>query len=148
MVIVLIILSVLLFIVGYSIDNDIEDNSICFLSIIIGSASFIALCVLLCMVINGKWIDSEIAMYEEENAKIEAEISILVNQYMEYESNTLSNFAPESSITLISMYPELKSDYLVNKQMEIYVGNNTKIRELKQKKIYLSAKKWWLYFGK
>ena len=53
----------------------------------------------------------------------------------------------ESSITLVSLYPELKADTLVTKQIEVYIDNNKKIKNLKEKKINLSVKKWWLYFG-
>ena len=45
------------------------------------------------------------------------------------------------------MYPELKSDKLVEEQISVYEENNKKIRELKEDKIDLKVKKWWLYFG-
>ena len=87
-------------------------------------------------------------MYQEENANIENEMNILVQQYMSYESDTFGNLKGDSSITLVSLYPELKADTLVTKQIEVYVANNEKIKELKEDKIELSVQKWWLYFGK
>lgn len=66
---------------------------------------------------------------------------------MEYESDTYEKFKSEDSITLVSLYPELKSDALVNTQIEIYTENNKKIKKLKEELIDLSAKKWILYFG-
>lgn len=99
-------------------------------------------------VMNGRTLDSKIAMYSEENKNIETEINILVEQYMDYESGTYGELKGESSITLVSLYPELKADTLVAKQIEVYIENNEKIKELKEKKIDLSTKKWWLYFGK
>lgn len=92
-------------------------------------------------------IDEVIAMYQEENETIETCMDDLVKGYMDYEKNTLTEFAPESSITLVSLYPELKSDELVKQQIDIYMANNQKIKELKEKKIYASVYRWWLYFG-
>lgn len=99
-------------------------------------------------VANGRTLDSKIAMYTEENENIETEMNALVEQYMNYESGTYGELKGESSITLVSLYPELKADTLVIKQIEVYIANNEKIKELKEKKIDLSVKKWWLYFGK
>lgn len=96
---------------------------------------------------NGKTIDEKIAMYQEENNKIEKQIDTLVSNYMNYESDTYEKIKSESSITLVSMYPELKSDKLVEEQISVYEENNKKIREFKEDKINLKVKKWWLYFG-
>lgn len=87
-------------------------------------------------------------MYQEENAKIESDMKDLVSNYMSYEKDTLSTFKSDSSMTLISLYPELKSDTLVQRQLDIYVENNKKIKELKEKNVYKSTMAWWLYFGK
>ena len=48
---------------------------------------------------------------------------------------------------LVTLYPELKADTLVAKQIEIYTNNNQKIKELKEQKLYGKVYKWWLYFG-
>ena len=87
-------------------------------------------------------------MYTEENQNIEEAMNILVEQYMNYESDTYGNLKNESSITLVSLYPELKADTLVEKQIEIYTENNKKIKELKEKIINISNYKWLLYFGR
>ena len=92
-------------------------------------------------------IDDKIAMYEEENTKIETQIAEAVKQYQEYEHDIFVEVAPESAVTLVSLYPELKADTLVQKQIEVYIANNEKIKELKESKISGSVKKWWLYFG-
>lgn len=92
-------------------------------------------------------IDQKIAMYEEENAKIEAQINDLVSSYMDFEKETYGNFKAESSVTLVSLFPELKSDQLVQKQLEVYVSNNAEIKSLKEDKIDISMSKWRLYFG-
>ena len=92
-------------------------------------------------------IDERLAMYEEENAKIESQIVETVENYQKYETDIFIEVSPESAITLVAMYPELKSDALVQKQIEVYMANNDKIKELKEEKINSGVKRWWLYFG-
>jgi hypothetical protein len=38
-------------------------------------------------------------------------------------------------------------DTLVQKQIETYVYNNAKIKELREEQNYINVTKWWLYFG-
>lgn len=93
-------------------------------------------------------IDSEIAMYEKENKVIEEKIDVAVKKYMNYESSTYIDLKNESSINLIYLFPELKSDTLVSKQIEVYLSNNARIKELKEEQIDVSRARWNLYFGK
>lgn len=105
--------------------------------------------IVLCInVSGGTVIDKKIAMYQKENTKIENQMDVLVSQYMKFETDTYGELKNESSITLVSLYPDLKSDELVKKQIEVYESNNKEIREMKEKKINLKVLKWWLYFGK
>lgn len=115
---------------------------------IIAVITFIATLVVGVDVSNLSVIDEKIEMYQEENKNIEEQMDILVKQYMDYESDTLSEFKSESSVTLVSMYPELKSDTLVEQQLTTYIENNNNIKNLKAKKIDGSVLRWWLYFGK
>lgn len=96
---------------------------------------------------NSHIIDDTIAMYEEENATIEENIDEIVKNYMDYETTTYEKFKNEDSMNLISLFPELKSDTLISQQIEIYVANNQKIKELKEEKIHLAKTKWLLSFG-
>lgn len=143
MIILLIIISIIGFIISCVICED--DIAGFFLSC--SGVLFVIAIVLGVLVSNGRTIDEKISMYQEENTKIEKQIDTLVSNYMNYESNTYEKFKSESSITLVSMYPELKSDKLVEEQISVYEENNKKIRELKEDKINLKVKKWWLYFG-
>ena len=93
-------------------------------------------------------IDDMIAMYTEENQNIESQIDVIVGEYMDYESGTFAELKGDSSITLVSLYPELKSDELVQTQIATYQANNAKLQELKEAKISTRVYKWWLYFGK
>ena len=103
--------------------------------------------VLLICVLNRFNIEKKIALYEEENAKIELQIADTVKQYQEYETGIFTEVSPEDSITLVALYPELKSDTLVQSQIEVYVENNRAIKELKSSAINASVYRWWLYFG-
>ena len=78
---------------------------------------------------------------------IEEQISAVVKQYQEYETGIFANAKTESSVTLVALYPDLKADALVKKQIEVYLENNEKIKELKEKKINGNVIRWWLYFG-
>ena len=93
-------------------------------------------------------IDDKIAMYQEENAKIESQVADIVERYMEYETETFEIKTDDSYIVVASLYPELKSNTLVKSQIEVFVDNNNKIKELKEEKIGYSIARWWLYFGK
>lgn len=115
---------------------------------IVGSIiSFIALIVLLVTVSRLKTIDLKIDMYQAENTQIENQITECIKEYQKYETEIFTEVAPDSAITLVSLYPELKADELVKKQIEIYVANNQKIKELKEEKIMGDVYRWWTYFG-
>ncbi len=97
---------------------------------------------------TGYTIDYKIDMYQKENASIEESIDMTVKSHMNYEASTYGELKDKDAMNLVSIIPELKSDELVQKQIEVYVNNNDKIKELKEKKIELSKSKWLLYFGK
>lgn len=144
MIIVLILLSVVGFIVCEVTDNYEFD----WIFVVGGGLKIIVLAVLIGFIVNNRLIDDKIALYEEENQVIESQVETVVFNYMEYEQNTFTKCSSESAITLIDLYPELKTDTLVSKQIDVYVENNKEIRNLKTEKINISAYKWWAYFGK
>ncbi len=94
-------------------------------------------------------VDRKIEMYQNENAKIEAQIDTIVQNYFGYEGELFKDTgSTESPMLLISLYPELKSDSLVQKEMEVYAKNNAMIKELREQKIGIGKTKWELYFGR
>lgn len=93
-------------------------------------------------------LDQKIVMYEEENTSIEQSIGSIVEDYMDYESNAYSDLKSQDLIEFVTNFPELKADALVQEELDIYIENNQKIKELKEEKIDLSTMKWLLYFGK
>ena len=93
-------------------------------------------------------IDERIAMYQEENKSIETSINTIVQNYKDYEKDVFINTKNESIVVVATqIYPELKSNKLVKNQMDIYVANNKKIKQLKDKQLDYKVSKWWLYFG-
>lgn len=92
-------------------------------------------------------LDARIAMYADENERIEQQVAEIVRQYQQYESDIFTEVNPENAITLVALYPDLKSDSLVQSQIELYTENNRAIRGLKDKDIKANTLRWWLYFG-
>ena len=84
-----------------------------FLSLVASIICLIVICILSTSIFTSSTIDSRISMYEEENAKIEKSISTAVQGYMDFESETFTNLKDEDAMSLITLYPELKSDTLV-----------------------------------
>ncbi len=93
-------------------------------------------------------IDEEIEMYQNENAVIEERIANVVSDYMQYESETYRDFKSEDSIVMLTLYPALKSDTLVIKQIATYMNNHETLLSLKEQKAELSHYKFMLYFGR
>jgi hypothetical protein len=150
MIIIIFLVCVAILVIGARIYNrcdEVAGGFTMFFGIAGGVISVIALIVLLINVSTLKVIDEEIEMYQEENTRIENQISDCVKQYQQYESEIFIETSTESAITLVSLYPELKADTLVAKQIEVYISNNEKIKELKGKKIKGNVYRWWAYFG-
>lgn len=154
MILVILVLGILMAVGGtilyYKLDGDKDTigTSLQIIGAIIIIISIIASIILFIFVIDRVGIEKNIAMYEEENTKIEQQIADVVTQYQEYEAGIFTEVAPESAMTLVALYPELKSDTLVQSQIEVYSDNNKQIKELKCKAINASVIRWWLYFGK
>lgn len=125
----------------------VSDDFLPVFSGILACCAFIAILICTAELVELSVIDEKIAMYESENEYIESKIDDLVKNYMQYESDTLKSFSSESSMTLVTLYPDLKSDQLVQQQLETYTSNNKSIKALKIQKIENTKAKWWLYFG-
>jgi len=151
MIILLLIIFIIMAAIGIWLNTDTDfeysGGAMGVVGLLGAVASFIAMVSLIIGVSNLTVINEKIAMYEQENQKIETQIAETVQQYQEYESGIFTEVAPESSVTLVALYPELKADTLVQKQIEVYIANNEKIKELKESNITGDVKRWWLYFG-
>lgn len=115
---------------------------------LIGFIALIGIFVNIGFLVYGRTLDDKIAMYEQENAAIEQSVDVIVKDYYKHESDTYSSLKPENAVLFASAYPELQSNELATKQLEIYVENNNKIKGLKVDQINLSRNKFWLYFGR
>ncbi len=152
MIIVILLVSIVLLIAGMLVYQNSCDYET--LGAVIGGVggfcgivSLIALAALAVSVSALTVTDDKIEMYQEENAKIEFQIAECIEQYQQYETEIFTKVDPESAITLVALYPELKADTLVSKQIDVYIENNGIIKELKAEKINGDVYRWWLYFG-
>ena len=145
MFILLFVIAVALIVLGVLLDD--------FAEFFVGIGSIVCIIALVGIFINidylirGRTLDDKIAMYEQENAAIEQSVDVFVKDYYRHESDTYSSLTPENAVLFASAYPELQSNELATKQLEIYVENNNKIKGLKEDQINLSKSRFWLYFG-
>lgn len=84
-------------------------------------------------------IDDKIEMYTEQNQQIENQLEIAIEKYEGYEKNTYKDLKTNTEkadiVMLAQTFPELKSSKIVQKQADIYISNNYKIKSLKEEKI-------------
>lgn len=104
--------------------------------------------LLIASLISGLNLDSRIELYQSQNAEIESKIQATVASYLAHEKQAYKDLKPDNAIAVVSAYPELHSNELVKKQIEVYEDNNKKILGLKEEKLNQSVYKWWLYFGR
>jgi hypothetical protein len=151
MILVILGISLIVLIVGVILFNITEWFETGEWFVVIGSITlFVSLAVTLYLRIslsNSMIIDDKIELYQTENTKIENQIATIVENYKDFEKDAFKELKNESAISLVSLYPELKSDKLVEKQINTYTKNNNKIKELKEEKLDYKVMKWWLYFG-
>lgn len=147
MLIVLIILIILAIIIAVTYDDECFGYIAAVGAVGMGMISVIIIIASIIFYTEGLMAEEKIKMYQEENTKIEADINLLVKEYMDYEQTTFTEVKGESATMLVSLFPELKSDELVKQQIKIYTSNNNKIKELKEDVIDMKIGKWLLYFG-
>lgn len=144
MILVITAIIFLLMIVMVGIDDEVGGFfAICFIGCIIA---------IICIsggLVECRTIDNKIQMYTEENTNIETKVKETVRTYMDFEENTYTELIKDADLTtLMIKYPELNSNELVKTEINLYIENNNKIKELKEKKIDETVVRWWLYFGK
>lgn len=128
-----------------------DENPLSYIMIILG---VLGLIVVVSAVVTGVYetsqedvIDAKIEMYIEENTNIEQSVTETVEQYLEHEFEIFDGLHGEDIQTLLVVYPQINSNELVKKQIEIFTNNNAKIKELKEQKLNIDVWKFWLYFG-
>ena len=163
MLVVLFIIFLIIGIVSFFIYAWAEEEWHEITSFIFGSAAVVSIIAepliiiaIICNIVglsDLKVADKKIAMYEEENKNIQTQVAEIVKNYQDYEKNTYTeslknvDLSNTDVVVLAQLYPDLKSNEMINKQIEIYQENNKKIKELKEQKINNEMSKWWLYLG-
>lgn len=154
MITLIFIISVIVFVVCVFYCNFIDDDFGLFcLSALGGIISIISTIIAFAFLIDGagnyiSWrnVDDKIAMYQEENKAIEQDIKYVVEQSRSHENDTYRDILDNPTALAIA-FPELKSNELASKQIDLYVKNNDKIKSLKLKKIERENYAFWLFFG-
>lgn len=92
---------------------------------------------------------NKIAVYQEQNDVCLAQLEPLVDKYVTFEKDVITNVAPSSEKLLLlnSAYPELKSDQLVQTQITTVLNNQARIRDYKLSLANLDSYKLWIFMG-
>ncbi len=151
MVTLLFVIFLVLCVVLYLVAKNTGSEGIAVVCVLSGIIAFLLLLLILWSIFglaDGITINRELEMYEEENGRIEQQLETTVSNYMQYEATTFKELKDTDVVSLVSLYPELQSDKLVQSQIDLYINNNQKIKELKEKQIAISKFKFYLYFGR
>lgn len=99
---------------------------------------------------NKSTIDSRLSILEEQNQIVLSQIEPLVQRALEYESNTYKDFKLDAAkvIAFTQLYPDLKANSFLNRQIDIILANQAEIKQLKLDKASLNAYHFWLWTPK
>lgn len=151
MVTLLFVIFLVLCVVFYFITEHTDSEGSAVVCVITGIGAIILLVIVIIAIFGaaeGVTISREIEMYEEENERIEQQLEKTISNYMQYEATTFKELKDTDVVSLVSLYPELQSDKLVQSQIDLYINNNQKLKDLKKKQIDVSKCKFYLYFGR
>lgn len=147
MLYILLVIGIILLIVGICSDN----VPVFGLGIIIGGVSLF--CTLIAAAEYNKavtTVDARQLVLEEQNQIVLSQIKPLVQQALEYESSTYKDFKLDAAkvIAFTQLYPNLKANSFLNKQIDIILANQEEIKQLKLAKASLNAYHFWLWTPK
>lgn len=91
--------------------------------------------------------ERKIQVYETEMVSIQNTINTVVENYLDHEKDTYTALTPENAVVYASLYPELQSSTLVQKQLGIYNEYLISIKDCKLHLTEIPTARWWLYFG-
>lgn len=91
--------------------------------------------------------ERKIEVYETEMVSIQNTINEVVENYFNHEKDTYTALTPENAVVYASLYPELQSSTLVQKQLGIYNEYLINIKDCKLHLAEIPTARWWLYFG-
>ena len=152
MLFISLIIGLILIIIGVTIDrrNRYSSNGVhfCGFGIIISIASIIALFITSYSYnVIKTTTDSRLKVLTEQNELVLTQIEQLVQQALNYESNTYKELklTPENIITFGNMYPQLQANSFIQSQINIIVENQKEIKDLKLSIASLNAYRFWLW---
>ena len=148
MLTLILLLSIGFSIFFYSKQEDLDRDMFILVAVPILVIPLFVQVLLIASLISGLNLDSRIELYQSQNAEIESKVQATVASYLTHERQTYKDLKPDNAIAVVSAYPELHSNELVKKQIEVYEDNNKKILGLKEEKLNQSVYRWWLYFGR
>lgn len=93
---------------------------------------------------------AQLEVLNSQNEIVLAQIEPLVQQALNYESNTYKEFklTPENIIAFGNMYPQLQANSFIQSQINIIVENQKEIKYLKLMIASLNAYRLWLFTKK
>lgn len=149
MLYILIAIGVLLIILG-AFSKECAEFLVC-LGVLIFIASLISL-----IIAGGTYnyrastTDSCLAVLEEQNQVVLNQIEPLVQQALNHESSTYKGLKLDAAkvIAFTQLYPDLKANDFLNKQIEVILNNQKEIKQLKLGKASLNAYHFWLWTPK
>ncbi len=147
MLYILLVIGIILFVIGLHYDNvpsfgiGLILGVIGLLSTLVGIANYNKVATT---------VDARQLVLEEQNQIVLSQIEPLVQQALEHESNTYKDFKLEAAkvIAFTQLYPNLKANSFLNKQIDIILANQEEIKQLKLDKASLNAYHFWLWTPK
>ena len=94
--------------------------------------------------------NARLEVLNSQNEIVLAQIEPLVQQALNYESNTYKEFklTPENIVAFGNMYPQLQANSFIQSQINIIVENQKEIKDLKLEIASLNAYRLWLFTKK
>lgn len=94
--------------------------------------------------------NTQLEVLNEQNEIVLAQIEPLVQQALNYESDTYKEFklTPENIVAFGNMYPQLQANSFIQSQINIIVENQKEIKDLKLRIASLNAYRLWLWTKK
>ena len=94
--------------------------------------------------------NAQLEVLNSQNEIVLAQIEPLVQQALNYESNTYKEFklTPENIVAFGNMYPQLQANAFIQSQINIIVENQKEIKDLKLRIASLNAYRLWLWTKK
>ena len=126
-------------------------------SLVAGVNTFLLVVTLVITIVAGVRYNSikstantQLEVLNSQNEIVLSQIEPLVQQALNYESNTYKEFkmTPENIVAFSNMYPQLQANAFIQSQINIIVENQKEIKDLKLRIASLNAYHLWLFTKK